>query len=98
VLILVPLALWQLGLDAVLAFWSSYVLTRPLGASVADFLGKKSGGLGWGDGTVTAIGLVLFAVLVAHATRTHSDVEGAHAAHHGEPLPQSTEELDRALD
>jgi uncharacterized membrane-anchored protein len=98
VLILVPLALWRLGLDAVLAFWSSYVLTRPLGASVADFLGKKSGGLGWGGGTVTAIGLVLFAVLVAHATRTHSDVEGAHAAHHGAPLPQSTEELDRALD
>ena len=53
VLILVPLGLWRLGLNATIAFWSSYVLTRPLGASVADWLGKapSAGGLGWGDGT-----------------------------------------------
>ena len=48
VLILVPLLLWRLGLDAVIAFWASYVITRPLGASVADWLGKapSAGGLG----------------------------------------------------
>jgi uncharacterized membrane-anchored protein len=81
VAILVPLGLWRMGLNATVAFWASYVLTRPLGASVADWLGKKSG-LGWGDGTVTALGLVLFAALVAYLTGTHSDVEGAHAEHH----------------
>ena len=40
VLILVPFGLWRVGLSATAAFWSSYVLTRPLGASVADWLGK----------------------------------------------------------
>jgi uncharacterized membrane-anchored protein len=82
VLILVPLVLWRRGLDATLAFWASYVLTRPLGASVADWLGKPSdkGGIGWGDGTVTALGMVLFVVLVGYLTITHSDVEGAHAS------------------
>jgi uncharacterized membrane-anchored protein len=80
VLILVPLVLRKFGLNATIAFWASYVLTRPLGASVADWLGKKDG-LGWGDGTVTALGLVIFAALVAYLTITHSDVEGTHGTH-----------------
>ncbi len=96
VLILVPFGLWRLGLSATAAFWASYVLTRPLGASVADWLGKPptQGGLGWGDGVVTAIGLGIFAVLVSYLTVTHSDVEGAHAHHHDgdtrttDPLPE----------
>ncbi|MCU1374731.1 MAG: hypothetical protein JWO68_2017, partial [Actinomycetia bacterium] len=29
-----------LGLDPVVAFWSAYILTRPVGASFADWLGK----------------------------------------------------------
>jgi uncharacterized membrane-anchored protein len=89
VLILVPFGLWRLGLSATAAFWASYVLTRPLGASVADWLGKPSsqGGLGWGDGTVTTLGLALFAVLVAHLAISHSDVEGAHSHHDEGPRP-----------
>lgn len=89
-LILVPFVLWRLGLDATIAFWASYVLTRPLGASVADWLGKapKDGGVGWGDGAVTAIGLILFAVLVGYVALTHRDVEGAHAAHQREPAEE----------
>lgn len=79
VLILIPLALWRAGiLDGTVAFWSSYVITRPLGASVADWLGKaKHGGLGWGDGPVTGVGLLLFAGLVVYLSRTHSDVDSA---------------------
>lgn len=89
VLILVPLVLWRLGLNATVAFWASYVLTRPLGASVADWLGKppSSGGLGWGDGTVTGLGLLLFAALVAYVTVTHSDEEGTHAEGHTDQTP-----------
>ena len=86
VLILVPYLLWRhgvgrLGLDATIAFWASYALTRPLGASVADWLGKSpaDGGIGWGDGPVTGLGLLLFAALVAYVAVTHRDVEGAHA-------------------
>lgn len=69
VVIAVPLVGWRLGLHPVLAFWSAYVVTRPLGASVADWLGKPpsiGGGLGWGDGTVAGVGFVLFVVLVGY--------------------------------
>ena len=39
---------WRLGLDAVLAFWIAYILTRPLGASLGDYLSQSqaNGGLG----------------------------------------------------
>ncbi|GAA1585067.1 membrane protein [Kribbella hippodromi] len=82
VLILVPLGLRKLGLNVTIAFWASYVLTRPLGASIADWFGKPlhTGGLGWGTGPVTAIGLLLFAALVTYLARTHNDVD--HAAVH----------------
>jgi uncharacterized membrane-anchored protein len=54
---------WKLRLNPVVAFWSAYVLTRPLGASLADWLGKPAdrSGLGLGDGPVT-IGCTLLIV------------------------------------
>jgi uncharacterized membrane-anchored protein len=64
-------------LNPILAFWTAYVLTRPLGASVADWLGKpaQSGGLGWGDGAV-ALGLTaLITVLVGYLAVTRADVQ-----------------------
>jgi uncharacterized membrane-anchored protein len=56
---------WRL--DPVLAFWSAYVLTRPLGASFADWAAVPSarGGLGLGTGAVTLVLLGLIAVVVA---------------------------------
>jgi uncharacterized membrane-anchored protein len=53
VVIAVPAAAhWQLGLHAVPAFWLAYIVTRPLGASFADWLSvpaSRSGlALGWG--------------------------------------------------
>ncbi|MCW2855565.1 MAG: hypothetical protein JWR52_1180 [Marmoricola sp.] len=98
VAILIPLALWRTGvLTGVAAFWGSYVLTRPLGASIADWLGKPADkhGLGFGDGIVFALGLVVFALLVAYLTRTHSDVEGAHAGAHRH-LAAPADDLDPA--
>lgn len=84
-LILVPLVAWRMGVSAVICFWASYSLTRPLGASIADGLAVSRHasvpGLGWTTGVVTLIGLVLFALLVAYLAITHSDVEGAHALH-----------------
>jgi uncharacterized membrane-anchored protein len=46
----IALAHWMLGLNAVLAFWSAYILTRPLGASIGDLLGQHhaDGGMGIG--------------------------------------------------
>ena len=71
-LIAVPaLVWWRLRLDAVVAFWAAYVLTRPLGASLADWLGKPRdrSGLGLGDGTVTLVAALAIVVLVATVGR-----------------------------
>lgn len=58
---------WKLRLDADLAFWLVYIMTRPLGASVGDFLSQpgKYGGLGLGA-TATSI-LFLLAILLTVA-------------------------------
>jgi uncharacterized membrane-anchored protein len=63
------------GLDAVLAFWSAYVLTRPVGASVADWLGKspRDGGLGVGAGLVALLLGLLIAGAVTYLAITRAD-------------------------
>jgi uncharacterized membrane-anchored protein len=75
-LLLVPAAAYRFGpLNGVAAFWTAYVLTRPVGASVADWLGKArtNGGLGVGAG-VTALGLgVLIVLSVAYIAQTGRD-------------------------
>jgi uncharacterized membrane-anchored protein len=58
VIILVPaLAWWRFGLNSVVAFWMAYVVTRPLGASFADYISKptNTSGLGFGDGPTAVI-------------------------------------------
>jgi len=61
---------WRLHLNAILAFWTAYVLTRPLGASVADWLGKPKAvsGLGWGDGVASLIFGLLIVGCVGYLT------------------------------
>ncbi|RKS80066.1 putative membrane-anchored protein [Motilibacter peucedani] len=81
VAILVPLVAWRLGANPVLTFWTAYVLTRPLGASFADWFGKErsiGGGLGFGDGTVTAVMLVLIVLLVLYAALSGTDAQPEH--------------------
>lgn len=57
-------------LNAVFAFWFAYILTRPIGASFADWTGKSPqvGGLGWGDGPVAAALVVVIIGLVGYLT------------------------------
>ena len=72
------LAWWRLRLDPILAFWLAYIVTRPLGASFADWFSKRgNGGLGLGDGTVSAIALVVFLGLVGYVAATKCDVQDA---------------------
>jgi uncharacterized membrane-anchored protein len=53
--------------NPVFTFWFAYVVTRPLGASVADWLGKPYlGGLGLGDDRVALAMIAMFIVLVAY--------------------------------
>ncbi|CAO5258400.1 COG4705 family protein [Frankia sp. AgKG'84/4] len=77
-LILLPvIARRWFGLGEVAAFWAAYVVTRPLGASFADWLGKPAHrhGVGLGDGTVSAVATVLIVGLVAYAARSRRDVQ-----------------------
>jgi uncharacterized membrane-anchored protein len=75
--IAVPAVGRRFGLNEVVAFWSAYVLTRPLGASFADWLGKSRalGGLGWGDGVVSGVVTVVIALLVAYVAVTRHGVQ-----------------------
>ncbi|HEX9036145.1 MAG TPA: hypothetical protein VF808_04060 [Ktedonobacterales bacterium] len=74
---LVAAAYWLLRLNEIAAFWAAYILTRPLGASIADWLGKPRAatGLGWGDGTVSALLFGLVVIVVGYLTFTHKDVQ-----------------------
>lgn len=75
--------------NAVFSFWFAYVVTRPLGASVADWIGKPKfvGGLGVGDGPVVMTLTLAIACLVAYLAITKKDVQGRrpgrHKARHG---------------
>jgi uncharacterized membrane-anchored protein len=77
VAIVIPWLLWRFArLNSVAAFWMAYVLTRPLGASIADWLGKdKPLGLGVGDGKVTLAAAALVTLLVTYLWRTGADVQ-----------------------
>jgi len=84
VIIAIPAVGWARGVfNPIFAFWFAYVVTRPLGASFADGFSKPTnGGLSLGDGTVSAIALVIFIALVAWVTATKRDVQVAAHAHH----------------
>jgi uncharacterized membrane-anchored protein len=76
-LIAVPFAGYRwFGLNEVLAFWAAYVLTRPLGASVADWLAVEHsrGGLGIGAGGVSLILAAAVLLLVRRLAKTRMDV------------------------
>ncbi|AKA01373.1 hypothetical protein ACFU90_15185 [Streptomyces noursei] len=72
----VALAHFTLGLDAVWSFWIAYVLTRPLGASLGDYLSQPTGDGGLGLGTVvtSALFLAVILALVGYLTVTRKDV------------------------
>lgn len=75
VLIMMPAIGYRLThLNGVVAFWWAYVLTRPLGASFADWFGVSHvrGGLNWGPGTVGLSLSALIALFVARLARSEA--------------------------
>lgn len=64
-----------LGLGAVAAFWIAYILTRPLGASIGDFLAQDRdvGGLGLGTTITSLIFLAAILVVIVYLTTTRTD-------------------------
>jgi uncharacterized membrane-anchored protein len=74
---------WRFRMNPIVAFWFAYIITRPIGASFADWFSKPTnGGLGAGDGTVSAVALVVFVALVAYVTITKRDVQPARRVNH----------------
>jgi uncharacterized membrane-anchored protein len=82
VVIAIPAVAWRMGLNPVLAFWSAYTVTRPLGASVADWLGVSTrlGGLDWGRGLVSLILTVPIVAVVAYMAISGVDIADPAAA------------------
>lgn len=67
----VTFAYYVLDLNAVLAFWIAYILTRPLGASFGDLLSQPipDGGLGLGTVVTSVLFLATITLLVVYLTR-----------------------------
>jgi uncharacterized membrane-anchored protein len=77
VVIAIPaVAHWRFGLNPVLAFWSAYVVTRPLGASFADWMGVSHalGGLGLGRGPVGLSLTIVIAGFVGYLSGAGEDI------------------------
>jgi uncharacterized membrane-anchored protein len=72
-LILAVLTAWRFGMGPVLSFWLAYILTRPLGANIGDFLASSRGDGGLGLGTlvpsVVFLGTILATVVYLTVTR-----------------------------
>jgi uncharacterized membrane-anchored protein len=78
IIILIPaLARWQLRLNGVAAFWFAYVVTRPLGASFADYISKAPNisGIGFGDGPTAVVFTAVVVVLVLYLTIVRPDIQ-----------------------
>ena len=63
-------------INSVLAFWIAYILTRPLGASIGDYLSadKAEGGLELGTVITSVIFLVAILATVIYLSVTKKDV------------------------
>jgi uncharacterized membrane-anchored protein len=108
VVIAIPAIGWyRFNLNPIVGFWFAYIVTRPLGASFADWFSKPTnGGLNLGDGLVSGVSFVFFIALVTYVSITKLDVqpelgghphphefEHPHPAHH-RPAPILAPEPD----
>jgi uncharacterized membrane-anchored protein len=66
---------WKVGAGPVLSFWIAYILTRPLGANIGDYLGssKADGGLGLGTLGTSLLFLGTIAAVVTYLTISQRD-------------------------
>ncbi|MDH6369904.1 putative membrane-anchored protein [Paenibacillus sp. PastF-3] len=71
----ITLAYYRFKLNAVTAFWLAYILTRPLGASLGDYLSqdRSEGGLELGTTGTSIIFIVIILGLVIYLTKTKKD-------------------------
>jgi len=92
---LVALAYFRFGMGEVLSFWLAYILTRPLGASLGDYLLQppSAGGLGLGTGPTTFVFLAVIVGAVAYLSVSGVDAQTGGAedltAPSGRPAPRA---------
>lgn len=87
VIILIPaLAHWRFGLNGITAFWMSYIVTRPLGASFADYISKPKNlsGINFGDGPTAVLFALAVLLMVTYLAIARPDIQKPPAA---EPAP-----------
>jgi uncharacterized membrane-anchored protein len=77
VILLPALAWWRFGLNSIAAFWMAYVVTRPLGASIADYISKPSNitGIGFGNGPTAVVLAAATFLLVSYLAIARPDVQ-----------------------
>jgi uncharacterized membrane-anchored protein len=77
VILLPLLGWWRFGLNPIVAFWMAYVVTRPLGASFADWISKPSNmtGLGFGDGPTALVFALAVLALVTYLAIVRPDIQ-----------------------
>jgi uncharacterized membrane-anchored protein len=95
-IVLPAVGYWRFGVNSILAFWFAYVVTRPLGASFADWMDNPHnlGGLALGTGPV-ALGLtVAVAGFVAYLAVTRLDAKDEQLAPQPNVGPLLKVELD----
>ncbi|MBM7656238.1 COG4705 family protein [Neobacillus cucumis] len=72
VLLVIPMLCSQfMNINKIFAFWFSYIMTRPVGASFADWMASHRGGLGFDKGLVSLTLAILIIVLVGYVSFTH---------------------------
>jgi uncharacterized membrane-anchored protein len=77
VLIAIPALAYSLfALNGIVAFWGAYIVTRPLGASFADWMGvsRGRGGLALGTGPVSLALAVVVIALVGYLSVARKDL------------------------
>lgn len=76
--ILLPASAWRgFRVNSIVTFWMAYIVTRPLGASIADWISKPSQttGLGVGDAPTALLFALIIVALVAYLTLVRPDIQ-----------------------
>lgn len=77
VLMVIPAIGWRFfRFNAIVAFWFAYIMTRPLGASFADWFGRTPdlGGIGFGTGKTSVVLGFFIITCVIYLTITKKDI------------------------
>lgn len=94
-LIALVTALWRFGANPVLSFWLAYILTRPLGANIGDWLATPAKDQGLGLGTFGTSLVFLGAILacVVYLSLSRADVVEEQAAPTAPPTSETRQRV-----